>query len=158
MFPSDDVIMGCSPFHPQISAFLRGIAWASLWIASPLFIQQLVKTHTFSTKTHTQRKISFWFDILEDFSRYCALCGPSKFVSRHDDVTWEHFLQYWPLFRGINRLDSPHKEPVMFKAFPCHDVIMNIHNTIPLICQPEASIPLHLPVIRSYEPVPVVAC
>ena len=32
----------------------------------------------------------------------------------------------WPFVKGIHRwlLDSPHKEPLIEKAFPCHDVIM----------------------------------
>ena len=35
-------------------------------------------------------------------------------------------LHYWPFVKGIHRfpMDSPHKGPVMLKAFPCPDVIM----------------------------------
>ena len=34
----------------------------------------------------------------------------------------------WPFVRGIHpsRVDSPHKGPVMWKHFPCHDIIMYI--------------------------------
>ena len=49
-------------------------------------------------------------------------------------VTWTFVQQrvqannkghYWPLCEGIHRwpVDSPHKGPVMRKAFPCYDVI-----------------------------------
>ena len=33
---------------------------------------------------------------------------------------------HWPFVTGINwcSLDSPHKGPVMWKAFPCHDIVM----------------------------------
>ena len=33
---------------------------------------------------------------------------------------------YWPFVRGIHQwpVDSPHKGPVMLKAFPCYDVII----------------------------------
>ena len=33
---------------------------------------------------------------------------------------------YWPFVRGIHRspADSPHKGPVMWKAFPCHAIVM----------------------------------
>ena len=33
----------------------------------------------------------------------------------------------WPIVRGINQwlVDSPHRGPVMFKAFPCHHVIQD---------------------------------
>ena len=36
-------------------------------------------------------------------------------------------MYYWPFVRRIYRwpVDSPHKGPVMRKAFPCHDVIMD---------------------------------
>ena len=33
---------------------------------------------------------------------------------------------YWPFVRGIHwwPVDSPHKEPLVWKEFPCHDIIM----------------------------------
>ena len=35
--------------------------------------------------------------------------------------------QHWPFVKGIHRwpVDSPHKGPVMWKALPCHDIIMS---------------------------------
>ena len=40
-------------------------------------------------------------------------------------------LCFWPFVRGIHRwpVDSPHKGPVIQKAFTCHDVIMNREQT-----------------------------
>ena len=40
-------------------------------------------------------------------------------------------LHYWLFVRGIHQslVDSPHKGPIMQKAFPCHDVIMNLTAT-----------------------------
>ena len=37
-------------------------------------------------------------------------------------------LDYWPFVKGIHwwPVDSLHKGPVMWKVFPCHDVIMTL--------------------------------
>ena len=39
-------------------------------------------------------------------------------------------LHHWPFVRGIQQwlVDSPHKGPVMKKAFPCHGIIMTHRN------------------------------
>ena len=38
-------------------------------------------------------------------------------------------MHFWPFVRGIHQslVDSPHKEPVMQRRFPCHDVIILSH-------------------------------
>ena len=41
-------------------------------------------------------------------------------------------LHYWPFLREIHQwpVDCPHKRPVMWKAFPCHAIIMSKFATI----------------------------
>ena len=55
---------------------------------------------------------------------------------------------YWPFLRGIHQslVDSPHKGPVIRKAFPCHNVLMYLDIFLPRSskgCPPEI-ICLHL--------------
>ena len=51
-------------------------------------------------------------------------------------------LQHWCFVRGIHQwvVDSPHKGPVMWKAFPCHDAIMQTLILSPDRCQISAII------------------
>ena len=48
----------------------------------------------------------------------------SSFQPTMENIKAPH---YWPFVRGIHQwlVDSPHKGPVMWKAFPYHDVIMS---------------------------------
>ena len=43
---------------------------------------------------------------------------------------------YWPFVRGIHQwlVDSPHKGPVTWKAFPCHDIMMGRITAIWHLC------------------------
>ena len=61
----------------------------------------------------------------------CLFCiKPSKSES---NIKASH---HWPFVRGIHQslVDSPHKGPVMWKGFPCHDVIMSSTVCHVLVC------------------------
>ena len=63
---------------------------------------------------------------------YCYVCSPISSVYQPKAATlstgWfmtsKSFLHYWPFVRGIHLVDSPHKGPVMQKAFLCNGVIV----------------------------------
>ena len=66
-----------------------------------------------SHERHVSRIISNW-----------TICSTTCSVDNKQNIEASH---YWSFVRGIYRwsLDSPHKGPVMQKAFACHDVVMN---------------------------------
>ena len=74
-----------------------------------------------------------------------------------ENIKAPYHAYYWPFMRVIHQslVDSPHKGPVMQKAFPCHDVIMVarscLHSNGHEIADDDNSISLTLMMMRNVQ-------
>ena len=59
---------------------------------------------------------------------------------------------YWPFMRGIHQwlVDSPHKWPVMWKEFPCHEIMWRLVYIVIWIIWCQSAITFHSSVLLSW--------